>query len=229
MKHPRSRYLERWELAWEERVTKEMHPGIRVLDVGSGRRPAIPPEQRPPGCIYVGLDLSMGELVAAPGGSYDQMVASDVTTLQPELLGRFDLVVSWQVLEHVKPLADALENVRQYLVPGGAFVAHLSGRFSAFALLNQLIPHRLSVWILGRLLHRDPRTVFPAYYDQCWYGALVRATSTWSDAVVLPRYRGGGYFKFWNLLERTYLRYEDWAVGRGHRNLATHYLISARR
>jgi SAM-dependent methyltransferase len=229
MKHSRTRYQEPWLQAWEQSFAQEMRPGIQILDVGSGRRPAIPPEQRPPNCTYVGLDLSMDELEAAPPGSYDQMVASDVATFRPELADRFDLVLSWQVLEHVKPLALALENIRRYLTPGGLFLAQLSGRFSAFALLNQLLPHRLSVWALRRFLGRDPRTVFPAHYDQCWYGALVRITSPWSEATVLPRYRGSGYFKFLDVLERTYLVYEDWAVRRGHRNLATHYLISARR
>jgi len=229
MKHSRTRYQEPWLKAWEDRVAHEMRPGIRILDVGSGRRPAIPPQDRPPDCTYVGLDLSMDELTAAPGGSYDQMVISDVVTFQPALAERFDLVLSWQVLEHVKPLAEALENIRRYLIPGGALVAQLSGKFSAFALLNQLLPHRLSVWALKRFLRRDPRTVFPAHYDQCWYGALVRITSPWSEAEVLPRYRGSGYFKFLSVLERAYLLYEDWTIKRGHRNLATHYLISARR
>lgn len=229
MKHSRTRYQEPWLQAWENRVALEMRPGIRILDVGSGRRPAIAPADRPPNCMYVGLDLSMDELTAAPDGSYDRMVASDVVTFQPELADRFDLVLSWQVLEHVKPLERALENVRRYLIPGGAFLAQLSGKFSAFALLNQLLPHRLSVWGLKRFLARDPRTVFPAHYDQCWHGALVRITSPWSEAEVLPRYRGSGYFKFLGALERAYLVYEDWAIRGDHRNLATHYLISARR
>jgi SAM-dependent methyltransferase len=215
--------------AWEDKVGRELHPGMRILDVGSGRRPAIPRDQRPPDCTYVGLDLSMAELLAAPDGSYDEMVASDVATFQLDLADRFDLVLSWQVLEHVKPLSGALENIRRYLTPGGTFLAHLSGKFSAFALLNQLLPHRLSVWALKRFLARDPRTVFPAHYDQCWYGALVRITSPWAEAEVLPRYRGSGYFKFLGGLERAYLVYEDWTIKRGHRNLATHYLISARR
>jgi hypothetical protein len=41
-------------------------PGLRILDAGSGRQPIIPIDQRPPGCHYVGLDLSLSELTRAP-------------------------------------------------------------------------------------------------------------------------------------------------------------------
>ena len=229
MRHTRPRYIEPWVQAWDVRVARELRPGIRILDVGSGRRPALPREHRPPDCTYVGLDMSLQELMAAPPGSYDQTVASDVLTFRPELAGRFDLVLSWQVLEHVKPLGQAFENIRLYLAPGGAFLAQLSGKFSVFALVNQLFPHRLSRWALKTFLGRDPATVFPAHYDQCWYGALIRMTSGWSDVEVLPRYRGSGYLRFLRVLELGYLRYEDWSIEHGNHNLATHYLISARR
>jgi SAM-dependent methyltransferase len=227
MKHTRPRYIEPWLKLWDDRVARELRPGIRILDVGSGRRPAIPFEGRPLGCRYVGLDLSLDELLAAPDGTYDEVMASDVLILRPEFVEQFDLVLSWQVLEHVKPLATALDNIRHYLVPGGVFLAHLSGRFSLFGLMNQAVPHGLAVRALRLLLAREPKTIFPAHYDGCWYSALVRSLAGWSERDVLPRYRGSGYFRFFEPLERAYLVYEDWTVQ--HRNLATHYLISARR
>lgn len=229
MKHSRSRYVEPWLLPWDERVKRQLRPGVRVLDVGSGRRPAIPPEIRPPDVVYCGLDLSLDELRAAPPGSYDNVVAADIVDFQPKLSESFDLVVSWQVLEHVRPLEAAFENMRHYLVPGGVSLVHLSGGFSVFALLNRVVPHRVAVFAMRQLLGRDPKTVFPAHYDKCWYGALSRITSSWQEAEVIPRYRGSGYFRFLELLERAYLVYEDWALTRHHRNLATHYLIESRR
>lgn len=212
---------------WQDRVAQEMRPGVTILDVGSGRRPAIPKAERPPGCTYVGLDLSIDELRAAPEGSYDESISADVVSFLPALENRFDVVLSWQALEHVKPLETAFGNIHSYLVPGGTFLGHLSGRFSLFALLNQVLPLRLGVWGMERLLGRDRATIFPAHYDQCWQGALERITSHWHQAEIIPRYRGSGYFRFFGLLERAYLVYEDWTVR--HPNLATHYLIAARR
>ena len=56
----------------------------------------------------------------APEGSYDEMFVGDITKRVAELEGRFDLIICFQVLEHVKPLDDAIENLRCYLRPGGA-------------------------------------------------------------------------------------------------------------
>jgi hypothetical protein len=43
--------------------------------------------------------------------------------------------------EHVRSLETAIENCRLYLKPGGTMVTQFSGRFSYFAVANQVIPH----------------------------------------------------------------------------------------
>jgi len=223
-----ARYAESGLNVFYDRIQPSLVPGVTILDVGSGRRPSIPLEQRPAGCRYVGLDLSLAELQRAPAGSYDEMHVADVIERVPELEGRFDLVVSWQVLEHVKPLAVAIENLRAYLRPGGRLVVQMSGAYSAFGLLNRLVPQRLGVWALQRLLNRDPETVFPAYYDGCTYHALTRMFRRWHGAEILPLYRGAGYFRFLRPVQSGYVAYEEWALRGRHHNLATHYLVAAR-
>jgi len=221
------RYAEPWRAAFDRRVEAALVPGVKILDVGSGRRPTIPAEQRPSGTWYAGLDLSRSELEQAPPGSYDEWHVADVARPLPELEGRFDVIVSWQVLEHVRPLAVALEHLRAYLRPGGRMVAQLSGRFSAFGLINMAVPPRLGVVAMQRLLNRDPETVFPAYYDHCTYRGLAEMLRGWSEAEIVPRYGGAGYFRFFRPAQAAYLLYEDWACRGGHRSLATHYLIAA--
>ncbi len=204
-----------------------MLPGAQILDVGSGRRPIVPSPARPPGSTYVGLDISEHELRAAPPGSYDEMVCGDVAKFQPELAQRFDLILSWQVLEHVKPLDKALQCIHSYSRAGGHFVAVASGSYSVFGILNRLVPHRLAIWGMRVLLGRDPETVFPAHYDRCHYSALVRLLAPWKEVQVIPAYRGAPYFSFSKTAQAAYLRYESWAARTQRRNLATHYLIAA--
>jgi SAM-dependent methyltransferase len=225
--HPR--YEEDWLAPFRAAFQSELRPGCVVIDVGGGRNPAISRSDLPAGATYIGIDLSERELAAAPVGSYDRTIGADVTRPQPELEGTAHLIVSWQVLEHVAPLGDAISNIHSYLRPGGLFVAQLSGGRSAFALINRLVPHKLAKRAMEGLLHRDPETVFPAPYDRCTYSALSRTFQGWSDVRITPRYRGATYFGFFPPLQILYLRYED-LIARGQRkDFATHYLVEARR
>lgn len=220
-------YRTPWREPFHERVRAALRPGVRILDVGPGRSPTVPPAERPPGTMYVALERSREEVEAAAERSYDRVVVADAAAWQPELADSFDLVVSWQVLEHVKPLPRALAAIRGYLVPGGRLVAFLSGAFAAYAVANRLIPHALAVQVNRRLLGREPESMFPAHYDRCWYSALAQALEPWSAVEIVPLYRGASYFDFSPLLLRAYVAYERWAKERGHRNLATHYLVDA--
>lgn len=206
-----------------------LRPDSSILDVGSGRRPALAPSDRPPRTRYVGLDLSASELALAPSGSYDETIAADIAERRPELEQQFDLIVSWQVFEHVQSLERTVSNVRGYLRPGGRMVALLSGRFSINGVLNSLIPPSAAAWLMHRLLRRDPETVFPAHYDRCYARALGEVMRPWSEAEVIPLFQGGAYFNFFLPLRSLYFTYESWAWRSNHDDLATHYLILSRR
>jgi len=225
--HPR--YLDDWLDPFRAAIQPELRPGSVVIDVGGGRSPAIARHDLPPGATYIGLDMSARELMAAPPGSYDQVIVADVTEHRSELDGCADLVVSWQVLEHVAPIEVAVSNIHSYLRPGGLFVAQLSGGRSAFALINRMVPHRVAKATMRQFLHRDPETVFPAAYARCTYSGLSRTLGDWLDVRIVPRYRGAGYFGFLPPLQAMYLRVEDLMVRGNHKDLATHYLVVARR
>lgn len=197
------------------------------MDVGSGKHPTILPQDRPPGTYYVGLDVSEAELRKAPEGSYDQVIVSDVANMIHGLNGQFDLIVTWFVLEHVKPLDGAFENMRTYLRPGGCLIAVFSGTFAAFALLNRAIPQPIGRWILKRLFGRPIESTFPAHYHHCWYSALERMLISWTQSQIVPYYTGAGYFRFSRVLRAIYVGYEEWTFLRTHRNLASYYLVTA--
>lgn len=222
-----ARYAEPWAAPFLGSIETTLPEATAILDVGSGASPAIGPTARPAGSEYVGLDISAAELGRAPAGSYDRTVVADVARRLPDLEGAFDLVISWQVLEHVRPLKGVLDNLYAYLRPGGRMVAQLSNTFSIYALISRVVPHRLSSLAMQRLLGADPADKFPAHYDRCYYGALRRLLDGWSDYEIIPRYKGGAYFRFSRVLLRTYLVYENWTYRNGHRNLATHYVVTA--
>ena len=105
-------------------------PGCRFsTSVPDGPRPSRPGSVR---SAAVGLDIS--KLARAPVGSYDSVVVADLVDPLPQLMESFDLIVSFQVLEHVRPLDRAVENMRRYLRANGRLVAQLSGTFSLFGI-----------------------------------------------------------------------------------------------
>jgi SAM-dependent methyltransferase len=209
-------------------VRSALRPGIAILDVGAGAAPCVSPPDRPPGCTYVGLDISRRELLRAPLGSYDATVVADASELVPELAGRFDLIVSWFAFEHIAPLAAGVSNIREYLAPCGRLISNLSGAFSIASILNRLLPQRAANRVVTRLFAREPGTVFPARYDRCWHSALERLfTRGWAHAEIVPIYVGARYFQFSRLLSALYLCYEEWAVQTDRRNLAPYYLVDA--
>ena len=73
-----ARYHTRWQDPFEDSIRARMRDAMTVLDVGSGRNPAVAPAERPPNTTYVGLDLSCEELQIAAPGSYDELVVADV-------------------------------------------------------------------------------------------------------------------------------------------------------
>lgn len=203
-------------------------PGVQILDVGAGRYPTIGPADRPPGCRYVGLDIEAEEIAAAGEDAYDESIVADIAA-PLERDGEFDLVLSWQVLEHVSPLADALENLRVALRPGGTLIAQLTGSNAAFAVVGRLMPHRVKLWIATRVLGHREEEKFPTRYDRSSHRALTCLLGSWSKVEIVPFYRGATYFKFARPLMRAYLAYESAIERRGTRDLATHYLIVAQR
>lgn len=223
------RYGDDWRAPYHEAIRANVRDDSVIMDIGSGRSPSVPYDLRPRSGSYIGLDLSEGELRSAGAGAYDRYVVSDITHRVPELVGQVDMAVSWQVLEHVQPMRLALANIHEYLRPGGWLVASFSGRWSAFAVLNRLLPHRVAKAVMQGLLHRDPETVFPAPYDQCTSSAMQPLLALWGSALVIPRYRGASYFKFLRPAQLAYLWFED-AIERGHHaDLATHYLVVAQK
>lgn len=221
------RYGEPWGKVFFDAIQPALRPDVTILDVGAGRSPILPRTYRPPRTTYVGLDVSTDELLAAGPEAYDEILVGDVTKLIPGLVGRFDLVLSWQVLEHVASATKAIDCMHSYLKPGGRMVSQLSGRFAAFAFLARAIPYRVSNRLMRVLNDSDPVEKFPTRYAECDHGSLRTALSTWTEYGIVSRYKGGGYFRFSRSLERLYLMYENWIERTDRVGLATHYVIWA--
>lgn len=221
------RYRSRWKQPFEDEIAAALRPGMTILDIGAGRHPTL--RDRPSGTTYIGLDPSESELVAAGDEAYDETYVVDIVEPVPSLVDCVDLAVSWQVFEHVKPLDVAFDNIHSYLRSGGTLVSLFSGKWSAFGVVNQAMPNALARRVVEWAMDRSDRPVFPAFYHRCSARQLRKMTAVWDSVEIVPMFVGATYFSFSPLLARAYLWYEEQARARNATNLATHYLLVARK
>jgi hypothetical protein len=127
----------------------------------------------------------------------------------------------------VRPLDRALDNMHAYLRPGGRLVAQMSGTFAPFSLLGKVMPQRPKVWLLSKLLDREPAEIFPAHYDRCYASALRRMTREWREVDIIPLHRGASYLHFSKVLRALYLVYERSLACRGLDDLAAYFIVEA--
>jgi hypothetical protein len=80
---------------------------------------------------------------------------------------------------------------------------------------------------MEKLLGASREEKFPTRYDRCRASELRPLLEEWKEYGIIPRFKGGGYFRFSRPLERAYLSYENWAARSGRPDLATHYVIWA--
>ena len=200
-----------------------LKPGLRVLDVGGGKHPAIPLEiKRELGLYVVGLDVSEAELVQAPPGAYDETLVGDVAVAR--IPGHYDLVFSRAVLEHVADPAAAIANLARVLVPGGVMAHVMPCRNAPFAILNRLLGNRAARRVLFTIFpEKQENSGFLAYYRDCTPTRLSRTCrESGLEVVKLTPYYNSGYTSFFaplytiEMLRQAlmcYLRLEDFAEG----------------
>jgi SAM-dependent methyltransferase len=112
-------------------------PRIRVLEAGSGSASYV---HFPCVVETVGIDISQRQLDR--NITLDQKILGDIQTY-PLPLGSYDVVICWDVLEHVARPNLALDNLVRSLKPKGILVLKQPNIMSLKGLLTKALPWRL--------------------------------------------------------------------------------------
>lgn len=146
-----------------------------VLDLGGGRRfvygKSVTPKER---LRVIAVDISADEL--AMNTDVTETCVADVATELPFPPETADLILSRALLEHVRGVEPAIEQMARVLKPGGVALHLVPCRFSLFGITARVLPFGP----LLRLFHFvNPESRgylgFPVVYDQCWPQALEQA------------------------------------------------------
>jgi SAM-dependent methyltransferase len=142
------------------------YPDADLLELGGGRWPAFRLAQFPDSVrSYTVNDISEQELYLLPDG-YDAAcfdVIGDASAFQ----GRYDVVFSRFLAEHVSDGRAMHRNVYQVLKPGGAAFHLIPTLYALPFVINRLLPERLGRMVLSMSPSRDISPKFPAFYSYC--------------------------------------------------------------
>jgi ubiquinone/menaquinone biosynthesis C-methylase UbiE len=168
-------------------------PGSAIVDLGGGRYcPFAAEVDRSRGTRVIAVDISQDELDA--NDTVDETRLADVAAGLPFADGEVSLLVSRTLLEHVKGVPAAIQNIGRVTAAGGRTIHLVPCRNSVFAIAARLVPWRVAKPILDRLVPSAEGVVeFEPFYDHCEPETLrrlfveagfeeVRIRACWSQA-----------------------------------------------
>ena len=146
-------------------VSERLHS---ICEVGGGRSPLFSVDEvNDLQLDYTLLDVADTELRNAPGG-YNTVCADICQIGFGGDDGRYDLIFSIMLAEHVSSGAAMHRNVHRLLRPRGYAFHYFPTLFNPAFVVNKLLPERASFWLLRLLLRgRSRLKKFPARYSWC--------------------------------------------------------------
>jgi SAM-dependent methyltransferase len=193
---------------------------VELLEAGCGEYPSpLGLEER---VHIVGIDTSEAQL--ARNTWADEKIQADIVTygFAPR---RFDVVVCWDVLEHLPDPGAALDNLVRATRPGGMLVVKVPNVMSGKGLVTKFTPHRFHIWIYRHVFgYTNPgvgdRPPFRTYLR---WSIRPRALRRFSRRRGLALEMLGTYEadKQQGIRERLHLRGGVWRVLRGGVRLVT--------
>lgn len=200
--------------------------GKSVLEIGAGRAPLFSKAEISEHNIdYNANDISETELLAMLEPL--PYFAFDASKSIPESLeGKFDLIFSKMVQEHVSGTVEFYKNIARMLKPGGIVLNFHPVLYAFPFIVNRLLPEGLSdplLYAIRKDRTRDRSPKFPALYDQCVISRAVRerlSSQGFSEIHQLPFY-GHGYYRAFPIVRDVHDKFTRYAQKNDLTALAT--------
>ncbi len=201
-----------------------------VLDVGAGRQWHFAPDFKAPGMKLIGFDIDLAEM--RENSLLDQKICGDAC----EGLGvpdqSVDLVMGRAVIEHLHDNAAFLSAANEALREGGHLIVTFPSRYAPFAILNRILPRRLSKWLLSHLVpNSDGILGFEAFYDRTSFGSFKKLLVDAGFEVEreYASYFSSSYYRFFVPLFAIGLAYDYFCYTLGKPQLASYFLFVAKK
>lgn len=202
-----------------------------IVDVGGGKScPFANYRDEHKNSKIIAFDVSLADL--QENSAVDMRVVGDIISEIPFRHNSVDLAVSRSVLEHLTDLEGFIANSQQFMKDTGYMIHLFPSKFAFFAIINQLLPKKLSKKILYSF-RPEARGIggFPAIYDRCYYSAILTLLDRHDFELVdvWVSYYQSMYFSFFAPLFMVIGFYEMMLQFWGWKNLGAYVLVVARR
>ena len=202
-----------------------------IVDVGGGKYCSFAEHKDPTQNVKI-ISVDLSEEQMKKNHDADEKLIADIMQPLPFKDHRIDLVVSRAVLEHLEDLEAFLSESTRVLKANGYCIHVFSSKFAPFAIINQLLPQKLSKQLL---LYVRPEVRdyagFPAYYNKCFYSSIKSLFQKHGYKIVATRlnYFQTSYFSFFVPFFVMMAIYEMLLQCIRARDLCAHILIVAKK
>jgi SAM-dependent methyltransferase len=135
---------------------------VRLLDAGCGDKRV----QLPVPVYAVGIDTSAEQI--ARNHHLDEARVGDLETIELEQ-AYYDLVICWDVIEHLRDPVVALDKMIDAVRSGGLLLLGFPNRNSVKAIVARLVPYRVHLlafrWLYPNAMIENDRGPFPTVLD----------------------------------------------------------------
>lgn len=130
---------------------------LQVLEAGCGSASHV---RVPSGAHVVGIDISPEQLAA--NDTVQERILGDIQSY-PLPQRRFDLIVCWDVLEHLERPLDALERFADAAHEGGLILIKVPNVLSLKGVATKYTPHAVHRWVYRRTMPFVEGDPFPTF------------------------------------------------------------------
>lgn len=201
-----------------------------VLDVGAGKQWPFSPTLKGRNMTLIGFDIDIAEM--AENALLDQKLCGDACKSLGVADESVDLVMGRAVIEHLHDTESFLRSANRALREDGRLIVTFASKHAPFAVLNRILPPRVSQWLLAHLLPGSSGVLgFETHYDRASFGEFKQSLTSAGFEVEeeYASYFSSGYYRFFVPLFVASLAFEYLLYAFGNPRLASYFMFIARK
>lgn len=201
-----------------------------VLDVGAGKQWPFAPALKGPDMVLIGFDIDIAEMTE--NTLLDQKICGDACKSLEVPDRSVDLIMGRAVVEHLHDTASFLACANRALREDGRLIVTFASKQAPFAILNRILPQRVSQWLLLHLVPGSPGVLgFKAFYDRASFREFTQSLTDAGFEIeqAYASYFSVGYFRFFVPLYVAAFCVDRLRHALGNPRLAAYFMFIARK